>query len=255
MTGLLDNSLETSIHNAGIDKQLFKVGIYFVVRTRVGTTGDEQHTGSREYYVTQQLFLVDTRLCQCCLLFLDGGLIQFYDVEQTCRTFGLAVTGQREYFFGTPVEVMVLVILKRRHILIAGNQLLDNIGTFFAYKGIVTVILVFHREVMAQIINYELRYVSCCQIAKGLCQFCLAVYASPYGICWIRMVSYPADTSAEAQVAPRILGTRVRAAVDIYLQVGQFVEVQCAFLQLSANTLYQSLWQTDAQAAGVGAGT
>ena len=69
------------------------------------------------------------------------------------------------------------------------------------------------------------------------------------------MVSYPADTSAEAQVAPRILGTRVRAAVDIYLQVGQFVEVQCAFLQLSANTLYQSLWQTDAQAAGVGAGT
>ena len=144
VTGFLYYSLEISRHDACTDKQLFKVGIHVVVSPRIGTASDKQHPRSREYDVTQQLLFISTRLSQRCLFLLDGCLIKFYDVEQTCRTFRLTVTGQREHLVGPPVKEIVLVLVERRHLLIPGDGLLDDLRALGAHKLVVALILVFH---------------------------------------------------------------------------------------------------------------
>ena len=144
MTGFLHNSLEISRHDACTDKQFFKVGIHVVVSPRIGTASNKQHPRSREDDVAQQFLFIGTRLSQRCLFLLDGCLVKFNDVEQTCRTFCLTVTGQREHLVGSPVKEIVLVLVERRHLLIPGDGLLDDLRALGAHKLVVALILVFH---------------------------------------------------------------------------------------------------------------
>ena len=66
------------------------------------------------------------------------------------------------------------------------------------------------------------------------------------------MIFHSTNAPTETQVRPGILCAGIGAAIDIDLQVGQLVKIQPALHQLAANTLDQSLWQTDAQTASVG---
>ena len=187
-------------------------------------------------------------------LFPDGILVDFDDVEESGRALCLTVFDKRELLVIAEIKEGIRLFRIRCYFLVFRNQILHDVHASLCHILVIIDIVGLFGYYITQVIFYECRNLLGSDIALLQVDFVLALYRQPNGVCWIWVIAHTPYTTAESQVAPGGEGTDVGTAVHAKLEVRNGVEVQIAAEKLLGNAVDGTLWQTDSQTAGIGAG-